>query len=101
MSAKTNLTAFEEILNEFRVKLKALAKEVKEAKETKSKCEVNGTEDIGEEMANMMLAYRHLENASMRIGKTLQACSGGVSPYDNTAVGTPETQPDSEENSAN
>ena len=93
---------FKEVLDGFRARIKVLAKDIKNAKEDKSKCEVNGTEDIGEEMANMMLAYRHLENASMRIGKTLQACSGGVSPYDNTAVGTPdETQPDSEENSAN
>ena len=33
--------------------------------------------------------------------KTLQACSGGVSPYDDTAVGTPETQPDGEAKTAN
>lgn len=84
---------FKETLDNFRAQIKELAKQVKLAKENKSKCEVNSIEDLDEEMANMMFAYRHLEGASMRIGKTLQAFAGGVSPYDNTAVGTPETQP--------
>ena len=36
----------------------------------------------GEMMANIMLAYRHLEDARMRIGKVLQAQDGGTSVYD-------------------
>jgi len=32
--------------------------------------------------ANVDLAYRHLEDARMRIGKVLQARDGGVSVYD-------------------
>lgn len=36
----------------------------------------------GEMKANIMLAYRHLEDARMRIGKALQAFDGGVSVYD-------------------
>ena len=32
--------------------------------------------------ANIMLAYRHLEDARMRLGKVLQAQAGGVSCYD-------------------
>lgn len=39
--------------------------------------------DIGETKANIMLAYRHLEDASMRLGKVIQAQDGGVSVYDN------------------
>jgi hypothetical protein len=35
--------------------------------------------DVG---ANITLAYRHLEDASMRLGKALQALDGGVSVYD-------------------
>ena len=31
---------------------------------------------------NIMLAYRHLEDARMRIGKVIQAHDGGVSCYD-------------------
>lgn len=38
--------------------------------------------DIGEFNANIMLAYRHLEDARMRLGKALQALDGGVSVYD-------------------
>lgn len=41
-----------------------------------------------EVVPNIMLAYRHLEDASMRLGKTLQALDGGVSVYDRaTTVG--------------
>ncbi len=36
----------------------------------------------GEMKANIMLAFRHLEDARMRIGKTLQALGGGKSIYD-------------------
>ena len=32
--------------------------------------------------ANLMLTYRHLEDASMRLGKTIQAFDGGISIYD-------------------
>jgi hypothetical protein len=31
--------------------------------------------------ANTMLAYRHLEDASMRLGKAIQALDGGTSVY--------------------
>jgi hypothetical protein len=36
----------------------------------------------GEVIANVTLAYRHLEDAAMRLGKALQANDGGVSVYD-------------------
>jgi len=32
--------------------------------------------------ANIMLTYRHLEDAAMRLGKVIQAADGGVSFYD-------------------
>lgn len=32
--------------------------------------------------ANLQLAYRHLEDARMRLGKSIQAYEGGVSIYD-------------------
>lgn len=45
-------------------------------------------EDKGEMIANLMLTYRHLEDASMRLGKAIQAHDGGVSVYDkDTTVG--------------
>lgn len=37
--------------------------------------------DPGEMLANIMLAYRHLEDARMRIGKIFQALDGGKSVY--------------------
>lgn len=36
--------------------------------------------------ANFMLSFRHLEDASMRLGKAIQAIDGGVSVYDKTQV---------------
>lgn len=36
----------------------------------------------GEVHANLMLAYRHLEAARMRLGKCIQHCEGGESAYD-------------------
>lgn len=36
----------------------------------------------GEMKANIMLAYRHLEDARMRIGKILQAAGDGISILD-------------------
>lgn len=40
----------------------------------------------GEAYANATLAYRHLEDASMRLGKAIQALDGGVSVYDKDQV---------------
>ncbi|MDB4876430.1 MAG: hypothetical protein JWM41_2876 [Gemmatimonadetes bacterium] len=39
-----------------------------------------------EVVANATLAYRHLEDASMRLGKALQALDGGVSVYDRAST---------------
>lgn len=36
----------------------------------------------GEMKANITLAYRHLEDARMRLGKAIQAYDGGKSAYD-------------------
>lgn len=36
----------------------------------------------GEAIANIMLAYRHAEDARMRLGKVIQAMDGGTSIYD-------------------
>ena len=47
--------------------------------------------------ANITLAFRHLEDARMRIGKAMQANQGGISIFDRNEDGdTPATQ---EENS--
>lgn len=41
--------------------------------------------DVPEMHANIMLAFRHLEDARMRLGKVAQAMDGGVSIYDRGA----------------
>ena len=38
--------------------------------------------------ANLTLAFRHLEDARMRIGKVLQALQGGVSVFDRKEGGS-------------
>lgn len=47
-------------------------------------------ESRGEIIANLTLAYRHIEDASMRIGKVKQHLNAGVSIYDKNVVGSPE-----------
>jgi hypothetical protein len=39
-----------------------------------------------EAIANVTLAFRHLEDASMRLGKAIQALDGGTSVYDQRQV---------------
>lgn len=36
----------------------------------------------GEKKANIMLSYRHLEDARMRLGKVMQQIQGGTSKFD-------------------
>jgi hypothetical protein len=65
--------------NELRANLKTIAAAVLHMKDGMVESEA---------IANTMLAYRHLEDASMRLGKVIQALDGGVSVYDKrTTVG--------------
>jgi hypothetical protein len=65
--------------NELRVSLKSAAEAVLALK---------GATSNSEALANVMLTYRHLEDASMRLGKVIQAIDGGASVYDRrTTVG--------------
>jgi hypothetical protein len=43
--------------------------------------ELRPVSDKGEMLANATLAYRHLEDAAMRLGKVIQAFDGGASCY--------------------
>lgn len=61
-------------LNAFRESLKGLVAEAVGLRQ-----EVHGVLDI-EVGNNIELATRHLEDAAMRFGKSIQAASGGVSP---------------------
>lgn len=79
-------TTFSGACESSRVQLKSIAAYVKTLVDGLKNTEVDGTEDRGEKIANLMLAYRHLEDASMRLGKAIQAHDGGVSVYDKTKV---------------
>ena len=48
--------------------------------------EENYVAQHGEMKANIMLAYRHLEDARMRVGKILQAADDGVSILDKPPI---------------
>ena len=60
----------------FRRRLKQITEEVGAHRSTLNN-EVN---------ANIDLVYRHLEDASMRLGKAIQAIDGGISVYDKSQV---------------
>jgi hypothetical protein len=66
-------------LEELRREIKAIAE---------SLWSLRGPDVAGEAMANITLAYRHLEDASMRLGKGIQVLDGGISVYDKTQVPT-------------
>ena len=72
--------------NELRIALKALAAKVKEEVQSTKDRETTKVEDKGEIIANLMLTYRHLEDASMRVGKAIQARDGGASVYDKAST---------------
>lgn len=81
-------TTFENAVNDTRKKIKDIAAYLLTVKESHSQAEIIETENAGEVLANLTLVYRHLEDASMRLGKVLQARDGGVSVYDKeTTVG--------------
>lgn len=60
-------------------RLKAVVKGLKEHGCFKDENKVG--EDRSEMKANIMLVYRHLEDARMRLGKVVQAYDGGTSVY--------------------
>ncbi len=44
--------------------------------------QISDNDDRIEAIANAQLAFRHLEDARMRLGKVLQAADGGISIFD-------------------
>ena len=72
---------------EFKVKMTAFRESLKglTGEAVAIKNEVAGGAEIagqnkGEMIANITIAYRHLEDAAMRFGKAIQAADGGESP---------------------
>ena len=75
-------TTFEGAITGARQNIKESAKYVKLLVENAKKKSFEAPADSAEIIANLMLTYRHLEDAAMRLGKVLQANDGGVSIYD-------------------
>jgi hypothetical protein len=75
-------TPFNESCYNMRERLKVLARQVQGLKAHGVFARPpEGAQDRGEMIANVMLAYRHLEDAAMRLGKAVQAFDGGQSVY--------------------
>lgn len=77
--------------NEFRNKVNKLRKDIRDiGSQVKSMMNetiftsgnLSDISDVGEMKANIMLSYRHLEDARLRLGKVIQAYDGGTSIYD-------------------
>lgn len=74
--------------NLLRYKIKGVGEEVTNLKDNAtavvsgSSSEQKAGVDCGEVLANIQLAFRHIEDARMRLGKCIQAIDGGKSIYD-------------------
>lgn len=68
----------------FRIRLKAIADNMMSVRDAPGPGTAVAVPD--EAIANFMLACRHLEDASMRLDKCIQALDGGVSVYDKDQV---------------
>jgi hypothetical protein len=74
---------FDEQAQVLRRKLKLVGNEVKELHKSASFLLPEEFEGQDAEMkANILLSFRHIEDASMRLGKAIQAYDGGISVYD-------------------
>ena len=83
MSTTTGVgTDFIGMCSEARSQIKGIAQHIKDQVEVTKQSESDNVQDTGEMIANLMLTYRHLEDAAMRMGKAIQAKDGGKSVYD-------------------
>ena len=78
------IKTFDESMDKLRLAIKEIAHDVNSEKARLMRNTLVEKECI----ANIILAYRHLEDASMRIGKVKQHLNGGESIYDKNVVGS-------------
>ena len=78
--------AFKSRVTDLRAQLLNVETGIRELKNTARPLADNAAVDMPELQANVMLAVRHCEDARMRLGKAIQACEGGVSIFDKTAL---------------
>lgn len=78
----TNLQTTEEVMKELREELRPYGERIFGMAQVLKNPNLPATakEDRGEEAANLMLAYRHMEDCVMRLGKVIQAFNGGENP---------------------
>ena len=81
LSSSVTKSEFKEGCFDLRGTIEVLKLNVKLLKNHKFAEKESSSGDIGEVQANLQLAYRHLEDARMRIGKAVQAYDGGGSCY--------------------
>lgn len=88
------------LINNIRADISSVERQVTDLKGVIATFDLTEREDVpagcpaadrGEMLANVTLAYRHLEDARMRLGKVIQAYDGGVSVYDKPQPLTPPT----------
>lgn len=79
-SVPSGLMNLEETMKDLRIGLKDTGDFILSIKTALSTTPANAKEDRGEELANLTLAYRHLEDCIMRLGKVIQAFNGGENP---------------------
>ena len=81
---------YEEEGHKLRSEIKAVGAKVKRYIKTSKNFTPRGDDsdrqNHGEMIANATLSYRHLEDAAMRIGKSIQAYNGGTSILDKMSV---------------
>lgn len=83
MSVAEQKPSFAEVAKTNRTLIKGIAGQVKAMHEHEQFLLYEPEKPDYEEMhANITLAYRHLEDAAMRLGKAIQAFDGGTSVYD-------------------
>lgn len=69
-------------INGFRSEIGELSTQIRTLGPSGNTGLIPGSELHGEFRANITLAFRHLEDARMRLGKAIQALDGGISIYD-------------------
>lgn len=82
MNIKADCNGLRDEIGQMGAKVKALKQHDFFSQSHSQRTIENPTADAGEMQANIMIAYRHLEDARMRVGKIIQAFEGGVSHFD-------------------
>lgn len=75
-----NLQTTEEVMKEMRETLRPFGERMYGMAQVLKTSPATPKEDRLEEIANLMLAYRHMEDCIMRLGKVIEAYNGGENP---------------------